>query len=111
IGILTKATPIFKDLGIELESVKLTDLGRAKKVKITSEDTVIIQGAGSKEDIAGRAQQIRDEIGRTDSEYDREKLQERLAKLAGGVAQINCGAATETELQEREALLQSRQST
>ncbi|HEY2412712.1 MAG TPA: chaperonin GroEL [Pirellulaceae bacterium] len=106
IGVLTKATPIFKDLGIELESVKLTDLGRAKKIKITSEDTVIIQGAGSKEDIAGRAQQIRDEIGRTDSEYDREKLQERLAKLAGGVAQINCGAATETEMKERKWLLE-----
>ncbi len=106
IGVLTKATPIFKDLGIELESVKLSDLGRCKKVKITSEDTVIISGAGSKEEIAGRAQQIRDEIGRTDSEYDREKLQERLAKLAGGVAQINCGAATETEMKERKWLLE-----
>jgi chaperonin GroEL len=106
IGILTKSTPIFKDLGIELESVKLTDLGRAKKIKVTSEDTIIIGGAGSKEEIAGRAQQIRDEIGRTDSEYDREKLQERLAKLAGGVAQINCGAATETEMKERKWLLE-----
>ncbi|MEX2173320.1 MAG: molecular chaperone GroEL, partial [Pirellulaceae bacterium] len=82
IATLTKAQPIFKDLGIELESVKLSDLGRAKKVKISSEETLIIGGAGSKEEIAGRAQQIRDEIGRTDSEYDREKLQERLAKLA-----------------------------
>src|SRR4029078_8980921 len=105
IGILTKATPIFKDLGIELESVKLTHLGPAKKVKISSEDTIIIGGAGKKEKIAGRAQQIRDEIGRTDSEYDREKLQERLAKLAGGVAQINCGAATENEMKERKWLL------
>jgi chaperonin GroEL len=106
IAVLTKATPIFKDLGIELESVKLTDLGRAKKIKITSEDTIIIGGAGTKEEIAGRAQQIRDEITRTDSEYDREKLQERLAKLAGGVAQINCGAATETEMKERKWLLE-----
>jgi len=103
IGILTKATPIFKDLGIELESVKLTDLGRAKKIKITAEDTIIIGGAGSKEEIAGRAQQIRDEIERTDSEYDREKLQERLAKLVGGVAVIKVGAATETEMKEKKA--------
>jgi len=106
IGVLTKATPIFKDLGIELESVKLTDLGRAKKVKITSEHTIIVGGAGKKEDIEGRAEQIRREIEGTDSEYDREKLQERLAKLAGGVAQISCGAATETEMKERKALLE-----
>ena len=95
IAVLTKAQPIFKDLGIDLESVKLSDLGRAKKVRITSEETTIVDGAGSKDEIEGRAQQIRDEIGRTDSEYDREKLQERLAKLAGGVAQISCGAATD----------------
>jgi chaperonin GroEL len=112
IATLTKAQPIFKDLGIELESVKLSDLGRAKKIKITSENTIIVGGAGSKEEIDGRAQQIRDEIGRTDSEYDREKLQERLAKLAGGVAQINCGAATETEMKERKYLLEdARQAT
>ena len=112
IATLTKAQPIFKDLGIELESVKLSDLGRAKKIKITSEETVIVGGAGSKDDINGRAQQIRDEIDRTDSEYDREKLQERLAKLAGGVAQINCGAATETEMKERKYLLEdARQAT
>jgi chaperonin GroEL len=95
IGVLTKATPIFKDLGIELESVKMSDLGFAKKIKVTSEETIIVGGKGTKQEIEGRAQQIRDEIGRTDSEYDREKLEERLAKLAGGVAQINCGAATE----------------
>jgi chaperonin GroEL len=106
IAVLTKATPIFKDLGIELESVKLSDLGRAKKVKITSEDTILVEGAGTKDEINGRAQQIREEITRTDSEYDREKLQERLAKLAGGVAQINCGAATETEMKERKWLLE-----
>ena len=106
IGVLTAGTPIFKDLGIDLESVKLTDLGKARKVKITSEETVIVGGAGKKVDIDGRAQQIRNEIDVTDSEYDREKLQERLAKLAGGVAQINCGAATETEMKERKALLE-----
>ncbi|MEZ6112678.1 MAG: chaperonin GroEL [Pirellulaceae bacterium] len=106
IGVLTAGTPIFKDLGIDLESVKLSDLGRAKKIKITSEETIIVSGAGKKADIDGRAEQIRREIEVTDSEYDREKLQERLAKLAGGVAQINCGAATETEMKERKALLE-----
>ena len=106
IVVLTNATPIFKDLGIELESVKLSDLGSAKKIRITSESTVMVGGAGSKEDIEGRADQIRNEIEVTDSEYDREKLQERLAKLAGGVAQINCGATTETEMKERKALLE-----
>ncbi len=106
IGILTGGEPIFKDLGIDLESVGLKDLGRAKKVKITSEETIIVGGAGKKEAIDGRVQQIRNEIEITDSEYDREKLQERLAKLAGGVAQINCGAATETEMKERKALIE-----
>ncbi len=106
LGVLTGGQPIFKDLGVELESVQLKDLGRAKKVKITSEETVIVGGAGSKADIEGRAEQIRREIEVTDSEYDVEKLQERLAKLAGGVAQINCGAATETEMKERKALLE-----
>ncbi len=106
IGVLTGGKPIFKDLGIDLESVQLKDLGRAKKVRITSEDTVMVSGAGSKADIAGRVQQIRNEIEITDSEYDKEKLQERLAKLAGGVAQINCGAATETEMKERKDLLE-----
>ena len=106
LGVLTAATPIFKDLGIELESVQLSDLGRAKKVKITSEETIIVGGAGKKSDIEGRADQIRKEIEVTDSEYDCEKLQERLAKLAGGVAQIHCGAATETEMKERKALLE-----
>ena len=106
LGVLTAGTPIFKDLGIDLEGVKLADLGRAKKVRITSEDTVIVGGAGKKVDIEGRAEQIRREIEVTDSEYDREKLQERLAKLAGGVAQINVGAATETEMKERKALIE-----
>ena len=107
---LTSATAIFKDLGIDLESVKISDLGRARKIKITAEVTTIVGGAGKKEDINGRADQIRSEIEVTDSEYDREKLQERLAKLAGGVAQINCGAATETEMKERKALLEDAKS-
>ncbi len=106
LAVLTGATAIFKDLGIELESVKLSDLGKIKKVKITSENTTIVGGGGKKDEIAGRAEQIRAEIQVTDSDYDREKLQERLAKLAGGVAQINCGAATETEMKERKALLE-----
>ncbi len=106
IAVLTGGQAIFKDLGIELESVKLSDLGRAKKVKITSEYTTIVGGAGAKDKIEGRADQIRKEISVTDSEYDREKLQERLAKLAGGVAQVNCGAATETEMKERKWLLE-----
>ena len=105
IATLTGGTAIFKDLGIELESVKTSNLGRAKKVKLTSSDTVIVGGAGKKADIEGRAAQIRSEIESTESEYDREKLQERLAKLAGGVAQINCGAVTETEMKERKDLL------
>ena len=103
---LTGGTAIFKDLGIDLESVKLSDLGKVKKVKITTDSTVMVGGGGKKEEIAGRADQIRNEIEGTDSDYDREKLQERLAKLAGGVAQINCGAATETEMKERKALLE-----
>ncbi len=110
IAMLTGGTPIFKDLGIELDSVKLSDLGRAKKVTITTENTTIVGGGGKKDEIDGRAEQIRDEIDRTDSEYDREKLQERLAKLAGGVAQINCGAATETEMKERKSLLEDAKS-
>ncbi|HID74387.1 MAG TPA: chaperonin GroEL, partial [Planctomycetaceae bacterium] len=106
IATLTGATAIFKDLGVTLESVKLSDLGRAKKVKVTADDTTIVGGAGKKEAIEGRAEQIRKEIETTDSDYDREKLQERLAKLAGGVAQINVGAATETEMKERKALME-----
>jgi chaperonin GroEL len=101
---LTGGKAIFKDLGIQLENVKLTDLGQAKKVRIDSENTTIIEGAGKKDAIEGRAEQIRREIETTESEYDREKLQERLAKLAGGVAQIKVGAATETEMKERKAL-------
>jgi chaperonin GroEL len=106
IATLTASNAIFKDLGISLDSVKLSDLGTAKKVVVTAEDTTIIGGAGSKNAINGRADQIRQEIEKTTSDYDREKLQERLAKLAGGVAQINVGAATETEMKERKALFE-----
>ena len=109
IATLTGASAIFKDLGVTLEAVKLSDLGTAKKVLIDSENTTIIGGAGQKAAIDGRAEQIRTEIGTTTSDYDREKLQERLAKLAGGVAQINVGAATETEMKERKALMEDAQ--
>ena len=102
---LTGATPIFKDLGIKLEDVQLSDLGKCKKVTISSDNTTMISGGGKKDAVASRADQIRREIETTDSDYDREKLQERLAKLAGGVAEINCGAATETEMKERKDLL------
>ncbi len=105
IAVLTGGKAIFKDLGIDLESVKLSDLGRVKKLRITSDATTMVGGAGKKADIEGRVEQIRREIDGTDSDYDREKLQERLAKLAGGVAQINVGAATETEMKERKALI------
>ncbi|MGD9853546.1 MAG: chaperonin GroEL [Planctomycetaceae bacterium] len=106
LAILTGGKALFKDLGEKLENVQLPELGRAKKVRIDAENTVIIQGAGSKDAISGRAEQIRQEIDKTDSEYDREKLQERLAKLAGGVAQINVGAATETAMKERKDLIE-----
>ena len=102
---LTGGTAIFKDLGIKLDGVQLSDLGKCKKVIISSDNTTMVSGGGKKDDILGRADQIRKEIETTDSDYDREKLQERLAKLAGGVAQINCGAATETEMKERKDLL------
>ncbi|MHC5538899.1 chaperonin GroEL, partial [Singulisphaera rosea] len=101
IAVLTGGKPIFKDLGVELESIQLTDLGRARKITISSENTTIVEGVGTSDEIKGRTEMIRREITQTDSEYDREKLQERLAKLAGGVAQINVGAATETEMKER----------
>src|SRR5437773_924563 len=104
IATLTGGKAIFKDLGIQLENVQLRDLGRAKKVRVDAENTTITEGAGDKKAIEGRIEMIRREIERTDSDYDREKLQERLAKLAGGVAQIKVGAATETEMKERKAL-------
>jgi chaperonin GroEL len=109
IATLTGANAIFKDLGVTLDSVKLSDLGTAKKVTVDSENTTIVGGAGDKKAIDGRADQIRREIETTTSDYDREKLQERLAKLAGGVAVINVGAATETEMKERKALMDDAQ--
>ena len=105
IAVLTGGKAIFKDLGIKLEAVELKDLGQAKKIHISSDNTTIVSGGGNKAAVNGRAEQIRAEIEVTDSEYDREKLQERLAKLAGGVAQINVGAATETEMKERKDLI------
>src|SRR5262249_10837465 len=94
----------FKDLGIQLENIKLSDLGRCKKIKVDSENTTVTEGAGDQKAIDGRCDLIRRELEKTDSEYDQEKLQERLAKLAGGVAQLKVGAATETEMKERKAL-------
>ena len=110
LAVLTGGTAVFKDLGISLDAVKLSDLGRVKKVTISTDETTMVGGGGKKTDIQGRVDQIRREIETTDSDYDQEKLQERLAKLAGGVAQINCGAATETEMKERKALLEDAKS-
>jgi len=101
IAILTKGQFVSKDLGLKLENITLDMLGRAKKVVITKDETTLIEGAGSTNDIQGRMEQIRRQIEETDSSYDKEKLQERLAKLAGGVAVIKVGAATETELKEK----------
>ena len=103
IAVLTGGRLISEDLGIKLENIKLEDLGRAKRVTIDKENTTIVEGEGKKADIQGRVAQIRRQIEETTSDYDREKLQERLAKLAGGVAVINVGAATETEMKEKKA--------
>ncbi len=103
IAVLTGGKAITSDLGLKLENVELADLGRAKKIKIDKDDTTIVEGAGKTEDITGRINQIKNQIETTDSSYDKEKLQERLAKLSGGVAIINVGAATETEMKEKKA--------
>jgi len=103
IAVLTGGTAITEDLGIKLENIKLEDLGRAKRVTIDKENTTIVEGAGKTSDINGRIAQLKKQIENTDSDYDKEKLQERLAKLAGGVAVINVGAATETEMKEKKA--------
>ncbi len=103
IAILTGGKAIFEDLGIKLENLQMQDLGNAKKIIITKDDTTIVEGAGKKADIEGRIKQIRNQIEETTSDYDREKLQERLAKLVGGVALIQVGAATETEMKEKKA--------
>ncbi|HEY6214099.1 MAG TPA: chaperonin GroEL, partial [Vicinamibacterales bacterium] len=103
IAILTHGRAITEDLGIKLESIKMEDLGKAKKVTIDKDNTTIVEGAGASKDIEGRVKQIRTQIEDTTSDYDREKLQERLAKLVGGVAVIKVGAATETEMKEKKA--------
>ncbi len=103
IAILTGGQAIFEDLGIKLENIKLTDLGRAKKVIVDKDNTTVIEGAGKSGDIKGRIDQIRREIENSSSDYDREKLEERLAKLSGGVAKVNVGAATESEMKEKKA--------
>jgi chaperonin GroEL len=103
IAILTGGKAIFEDLGIQLENVQLKDLGRAKKIKIDKDNTVVIEGAGKKADIQGRIQLIQRELDKSTSDYDKEKLSERIAKLSGGVAKINVGAATETEMKEKKA--------
>jgi chaperonin GroEL len=103
IAILTGGRVITDDLGIKLESVELSDLGECKRITVSKENTVLVEGGGTSEAITGRVNQIRRQIDETTSDYDREKLQERLAKLAGGVAVINVGAATETEMKEKKA--------
>jgi len=103
IAVLTGGRAITEDLGIKLENIKLEDLGKAKKVTIDKDNTTIVEGAGASKDIEGRVKQIRTQVEDTTSDYDREKLQERLAKLVGGVAVIKVGAATETEMKEKKA--------
>jgi len=103
IAILTGGKMIAEDLGIKLENIKIEDLGQAKRITIDKDNTTIVEGSGKKSDIEGRVKQIRAQVEETTSDYDREKLQERLAKLVGGVAVINVGAATETEMKEKKA--------
>jgi len=106
LGIATGGQVITEDLGIKLDNIELSQLGQAKKIVIDKDTTTIIEGAGSKKDVKARCDQIRGQIAKTTSDYDREKLQERLAKLTGGVAIINAGAATEAEMKERKDLLE-----
>jgi len=103
IAVLTGGTPVFEDLGINVEKMQLSELGRAKRVTVDKDTCTIIEGAGSAAEIKGRIEAIKNEIEITTSDYDREKLEERLAKLSGGVAQINVGAATEVEMKEKKA--------
>jgi chaperonin GroEL len=103
IAVLTGGKPIFEDLGIQLENIGLADLGRAKKVKIDKDNTTIIEGAGKKDAIKGRVALIQNELNKSTSDYDKEKLSERIAKLSGGVAKINVGGATESEVKEKKA--------
>jgi chaperonin GroEL len=106
IAVLTGGRLISEDVGIKLENVQLTDLGTAKRITIDKENTTIVEGSGKREDIQARVDQIKRQIEETTSDYDREKLQERLAKLAGGVAVINVGAATEVEMKEKKARIE-----
>jgi len=106
VAILTGGKVIAEELGLKLESINIEDLGKAKKVTIDKENTTIVEGAGSKADIEGRVSQIKRQIEETTSDYDKEKLQERLAKLAGGVAVINVGAATETEMKSKKSIVE-----
>src|SRR5687768_12187142 len=101
IAVLTGGKCITEDLGVKLENITIADLGRAKRITVDKENTTIVEGSGKSSDIQGRVKQIRRQIDETTSDYDREKLQERLAKLAGGVAVINVGAATEAEMKEK----------
>ncbi len=103
IAVLTGGKPIFEDLGIQLENIGLADLGRAKKVKIDKDNTTVIEGAGKKDAIKGRVALIQNELNKSTSDYDKEKLSERMAKLSGGVAKINVGGATESEVKEKKA--------
>ena len=103
IAVLTKGTVIAEEVGLSLEKVTLDDLGQAKRVEIGKEETTVIDGKGSKKDIASRVEAIRKQIEETTSDYDREKLQERVAKLSGGVGVIKVGAATEVEMKEKKA--------
>ncbi len=106
IAVLTGGTAIMKDLGVDMEALSISDLGQAKKIKVDANNTTVIEGAGSTNEIQGRIKHIAAEIEASTSDYDREKLEERRAKLAGGVAQINVGAATETELKEKKARIE-----
>jgi chaperonin GroEL len=106
VATLTGGNAIFEDLGIELSKIQLSDLGRAKKIIIGKENTMIIEGGGSAKTVKDRIAQIRNEIEATTSDYDKEKLQERLARLTGGIARINVGAATEAEMKEKKARIE-----
>jgi chaperonin GroEL len=106
LAVLTAGTLISEDLGIKLESVDISHLGRAKKIEVTKDTTTIIEGAGKESELRTRVQQIRTQIENTESEYDREKFQERLAKITGGVAIISVGAATETEMKQTKARME-----
>lgn len=103
IAVLTSGRVISEEVGFKLENATVSDLGKTKRITIDKDNTTIVEGGGKKADIKGRVEQIRNEIEKSTSDYDKEKLQERLAKLAGGVAVINVGAATETEMKERKA--------